>query len=263
MKLVLSARAWAKPATPSGLIVLSAPPASMMSASPSLIIRAASPIECAPVEQAVTTEWFGPIRPYLIETWPEVRLISRPWTKCGLTRPGPFLGQHQRFALDARQAADARTDRDAGALLEIVVHVGEAGVFERLAGGVDRVDDERIDLALDLVVDALVGIEAVRVILRLHLAGDLGLLVGGVEAGDGADAALARDEVLPGRLDVAAERRHETQTCHDDTAHHLQLRQSHQNKRPPDMFGKPFVPPFEAQLSGRIGGPDQPLFWSI
>ena len=62
----------------------------MMSASPSLIIRAASPIECAPVEHAVTTAWFGPIRPYLIETWPEMRLMSRPWTKCGLTRLGPF-----------------------------------------------------------------------------------------------------------------------------------------------------------------------------
>ena len=23
-------------------------------------------------------------------TWPEIRLIRRPWTKCGLTRLGPF-----------------------------------------------------------------------------------------------------------------------------------------------------------------------------
>jgi hypothetical protein len=75
---------------PIGQMVASAPPASMMSASSSLIIRAASPIECAPVEHAVTTEWLGPIRPYLIETWPLVRLISRPWPKCGETRPGPF-----------------------------------------------------------------------------------------------------------------------------------------------------------------------------
>ena len=86
---VLSARAWAKPATPSGLIVPSAPPATIMSASSSLIIRAASPIACAPDEQAVTTAWLGPISPYLIDTWPEIRLISRPCTKCGETRPGP------------------------------------------------------------------------------------------------------------------------------------------------------------------------------
>jgi hypothetical protein len=40
----------------------------MTSASSIAIIRAASPIECAPVEHAVTTAWFGPISPYLIDT---------------------------------------------------------------------------------------------------------------------------------------------------------------------------------------------------
>src|SRR3546814_10273613 len=67
LKAVDSARAWEKPAIPSGQIELSAPPASMTSASSSAIIRAASPIECAPVEQAVTTAWFGPLSPYLID----------------------------------------------------------------------------------------------------------------------------------------------------------------------------------------------------
>ena len=38
------------------------------STHPTRIIRAASPIECAPVEQAVTTAWFGPISPYLMLT---------------------------------------------------------------------------------------------------------------------------------------------------------------------------------------------------
>jgi hypothetical protein len=40
---------------PSGHKALSAPPATITSASSSAIMRAASPIECAPVEQAVTT----------------------------------------------------------------------------------------------------------------------------------------------------------------------------------------------------------------
>ena len=150
----------------------SAPPASMTSASSIAIIRAASPIECAPVEQAVTTAWFGPIRPYLIETWPEIRLISRPWTKCGRDPARPLFGQHQRFALDPRQAADARADRNAGAQPLFLAHLGEAGILDRLAGGVDAVDDERIDLALDLVIDALAGIEAIFMVGRLHLAGD-------------------------------------------------------------------------------------------
>ena len=41
---------------------------------------------CAPVEQAVTTEWLGPLKPYLIEIWPEARLIRQAGIKKGLTR---------------------------------------------------------------------------------------------------------------------------------------------------------------------------------
>jgi hypothetical protein len=61
----------------------------------------------------------------------------------------------------------------AGAVALFLAHVGEAGILERLAGGVDAVDDERIDLPLDLVIDALAGIEAIFMVRRLHLAGDL------------------------------------------------------------------------------------------
>ena len=39
------------------------PPQTITSASSSMISRDASPIACAPVEQAVTTEWFGPLNP--------------------------------------------------------------------------------------------------------------------------------------------------------------------------------------------------------
>ena len=49
---------------------------------------------------------------------------------------------------------------------------------QRLAGGIDAVDDERIDLALHLVIDALGRIEAVFVAGGLHLAGDAAFLVG-------------------------------------------------------------------------------------
>ena len=44
----------------------------------------------APVEHAVTTEWFGPLKPYRMLTCPEIRLIRAPGTKNGLTRRGPF-----------------------------------------------------------------------------------------------------------------------------------------------------------------------------
>ena len=39
--------------------------------------------------EAVTTEWLGPRKPCLIETWPEARLISADGMKNGLTRRGP------------------------------------------------------------------------------------------------------------------------------------------------------------------------------
>ena len=55
LNLVDSARAAAKPAMPSRQIAASAPPAIITSASSHMIIRAASPMACAPVAHAVTT----------------------------------------------------------------------------------------------------------------------------------------------------------------------------------------------------------------
>ncbi|MNS68550.1 hypothetical protein D3C72_1018340 [compost metagenome] len=74
---------------PIGTTELSAPPATMTSASPRAIMRAASPMAWAPVAQAVTTEWFGPFRPWRIEIWPEARLIRAEGMKKGLTRRTP------------------------------------------------------------------------------------------------------------------------------------------------------------------------------
>ncbi len=52
--------------------------------------REASPTAWAPVAQAVTTEWLGPLKPWRMETWPEARLIRDEGMKKGLTRRGPF-----------------------------------------------------------------------------------------------------------------------------------------------------------------------------
>src|SRR3546814_6058424 len=73
-----------------------------------------------------------------------------------------LLVKDDRFLLDSRQTADARADRNASAVTLFFAHVGEAGILQRLAGGVYAVDDERIDLPLHLVVDALAGIEIGR-----------------------------------------------------------------------------------------------------
>src|SRR5438477_5088003 len=90
LKSVESARAAAKPARPIRQTAASAPPATITSASSQMIMRAASPIACAPLEHAVTTAWLGPENPYLMDTWPEARLIRFDGMKKGETRRGPF-----------------------------------------------------------------------------------------------------------------------------------------------------------------------------
>ena len=142
--------------------------------------------------------------------------------------------EDDRFLLDAGKAADARPNRDAGAVALLLGHVGEAGIFERLAGGIDAVDDERIDLALDLVVDALVRIEAIFMLGRLHLAGDLAGIIGGIETGDPGRAALRRDDVLPARLDVGAEGGDKPETG-DNYAAHSETPVIFRQKRPPGL----------------------------
>src|SRR5690348_14579631 len=124
--------------------------------------------------------------------------------------------QHQPLALDSRKAANPRADRNPGAEPSLLVHVDEAGILDRLARGIKAEDDELVDLALDLVVDTLVRIESIFVVGGLYLARDAALLVARVELCDGPGAALRSNDVFPARLDVAAQRRNQPETRHDD-----------------------------------------------
>ena len=86
-----SARAEQKPPTPSGVTVDSHPPATITSASPRSIARAASPSECAPVEHADTIDRLGPRASKRIDTCPGARLMITAGTKYGLIPSrGPF-----------------------------------------------------------------------------------------------------------------------------------------------------------------------------
>lgn len=95
----------------SGWIQDSEPPASITSASPWDMKREASPTECAPVVQAVLTEWEGPyaemgvrmregrgkgvgrgegtLNPYFIDIWLAAILIRSLGTKKGETFLAP------------------------------------------------------------------------------------------------------------------------------------------------------------------------------
>src|SRR5438874_13338834 len=89
-----SARAEAKPPRPSGDTVDSAPPATITSASPYSIRRAAAPMQCRPVVQAVTIARFGPRRPNLIDRSPELMLKIKDGTKNGEVQHGPQLAYY-------------------------------------------------------------------------------------------------------------------------------------------------------------------------
>src|SRR4028118_940364 len=165
---------------PSGQSALSAPPATITSASSMTIIRAASPIEWAPAEQAVTTAWGGPRAPpapaaACVHDDRPGRLADRMGAgragrHHGMVRahqpvfdrdlagdqvdeaavdevradpPRPLLVEDERFLLDAGKAANARSDRHAGAEAVFLAHVGETRILEGLAGRGGAVGGER------------------------------------------------------------------------------------------------------------------------
>ena len=78
------------PATPIGVMLASAPPATITSASPYWMVRNASPMEWVPVAHAVTTLMHLPFMPNWMETFPAAILLIISGTRSGFTRPGPF-----------------------------------------------------------------------------------------------------------------------------------------------------------------------------
>ena len=66
----------------------------MTSASPYWIVRAAMPIECVEVVQAVTSARFGPRMPKWIDTCPAVALMMLPGMKNGEILRGDFDSSH-------------------------------------------------------------------------------------------------------------------------------------------------------------------------
>ena len=87
---MLSAVSAVKPETPIGEMLLSAPPATITSASPYWMVRNASPIQLVPVAQAVTTLMLLPFRPNWMDTFPAAILLIIIGTRKGFTRLGPF-----------------------------------------------------------------------------------------------------------------------------------------------------------------------------
>src|SRR3546814_20864690 len=80
--------------------------------------------------------------------------------------------------------------------------------------------DERIDLALDLVIDALACVKGhAAAVAGLHFAGDATGVIGGIEPLDRPRARFRGQNVAPDGLDIAAQRRHATQPGHEHPPH--------------------------------------------
>src|SRR2546428_6570596 len=81
---------WQNPAMQSGMMMASAPPAIMTSASPRWMIFVASPMAWLPVAHAVTTDELGPLAPKRMEIRPDAMLMISMGMKNGETRSGPL-----------------------------------------------------------------------------------------------------------------------------------------------------------------------------
>ncbi len=132
-----------KPPMPSGDTVASAPPATMTSASPYSIRRAASPRLWLPVEHALTVPRFGPAIAVVDRHEARDHVDDRAGHEERRDLAQAALQVRALRLLDHRQAADARADAHAAAILVAGVAV-EARVLDRFHRRDEAVVDERV-----------------------------------------------------------------------------------------------------------------------
>ena len=206
---VLSARIEQKPPTPSGVIAASEPPAIIASASPRWMRRKESPTAWAPLAQAVRGGGVRSLGPGPDRDPARGEVDDRGGDEERADPAGPALEEGLVLALDGGEPADPAADEDAHPSRLGRVH-GECGVLHREVGGGDRELDEAVDLLDVLLLDPGERVEA------LHLAGEAGGVLGGVEQRDGARPRAAGEQTLPGLLGADAQGRHEPHPRDDD-----------------------------------------------
>ena len=96
------------------------------------------------VVHAVTTAMFGPLRPYMIDSCPEIMLMMVPGTKNGEILRMPPASISVVGIFDQRQAADAGADADADLLAVFLVEI-EARILDRIDRRSETVVDESVD----------------------------------------------------------------------------------------------------------------------
>ena len=146
---------------------------------------------------------FGPWKPNMIETWPEIMLMIEAGTKNGVIRRGPrFSSSALVSSISGRPPMPEPTRQPMRSrlfLAELVVG-RQAGVAHRLDRCRQAVVDERVH------VTRILGREIVLDLEALHLAGEAARVRRRVELRDVGDAGSPGEQVLPAFRDAVADR---------------------------------------------------------
>ena len=115
------------------------------------------------------------------------------------------------LALDDVESADARADKDADALAVLGRDL-QAGAFDGFMRGGESEMDEARHFARFFLVNELERVEV------LHLGGEGDGEAGGVKAGDGGDAALTGQQVVPDFGGGVADGRNQAESGDNDAS---------------------------------------------
>ena len=98
-------------------------------------------MQCVEVVHAVTTARFGPVMPYMIETWPEIMLMMVAGTKNGEILRGPPSTIFRVIGFDGADAADPGAHRYADAMRLRLFDL-DARILDRVSRRSDAVVNE-------------------------------------------------------------------------------------------------------------------------
>ena len=173
----------------------------------------------APVEQAVTTAWFGPFRPCPNGDVAARQIDQTAWDEERRQPPRTLLLQQQCAVVDAAETTDPGADHDTGLDLLFVGFGGPIRIRQRLGRCTDGEKDEVVDLALLFRLKPIVRIElALGRIAPRNLGRDAAGQVRHFEIADRGGSAVACRQSPPGRIGISAQRCHQTDAGDDDAS---------------------------------------------
>jgi hypothetical protein len=218
-RLVDSALQALNPAIPIAQIGLSAPPATITSASSSMISRAASPMACAPGGTRRHHRVVRPLEAIADRHLPRDQVDQRARNEERRHPPRPLsFSVMEVSAMDESPPIPDPIRQPVRSWLSD--RLASTRILDRLIGGGHAIEDELVDLAGLLRLHPVVGIEgAVGAVAALHFAGIGRSKSGRVEPRDGPRPGLPGQKPRPGFLDTRRQRGHKPQPRHNHSPH--------------------------------------------